>query len=260
MTQNRPDDAPQPAAQRLSALLPPSAGIPLYGMSLASAAAFARRATEPPVLPDGLTHVLATFGAGWHDPEPRAVATQFSKYWFRGVIPPVLVCAAAGRAAPAVDPDGLRLDTDAGGIPHLIACDDPAIAQTPADSDALVEGLFAQHLDQVVELLSEWSGLAPRVFWSNAANVVAWYLDNLRQEPATAAGAATLAMRWSDAARHPRFEGHNPLHMPYTCPDDADAPAARRRRICCARYLSADCDLCETCPLNRASAARTAKR
>jgi ferric iron reductase protein FhuF len=260
MTQGRPGEFPHPAAHRLSALLPPSAGIPLYGMSLAGPAAFARRATDPPVLPDGLTRALAKFGRGWHDPDPRAVATQFSKYWFRAVIPPVLVCAAASRAAPVVDADGLRLDTDGAGIPHLLARDDPAIAHAPADGDALVEGLFARHLDHVVDLLSQRSGLAPRVFWSNAANVVAWYLDNLRDEPATAAGAARLAARWSDAARHPRFAGHNPLHMPYADPADAGARAGRRRRICCARYLSADCALCETCPLSSAPAARSAKR
>jgi ferric iron reductase protein FhuF len=202
----------------------------------------------------------AKFAHGWTHPEPRAVATQFSKYWFRAVIPPVLVCAAADRAAATVAPGHLRLDTDASGIPHLLAADDPAIGQAAADGDAVLEGLFAQHLDPVVALLAACSGLAPRVFWSNAGNVVAWYLDNLRTQPATAAGAARLSACWSDAERHPRFAGTNPLHMPYATPDVADAPATRRRRICCARYLSDDCGLCETCPLSRASAARSAKR
>ena len=250
----------RPASQRLKALLPPNAGIPLYGMSFVRPAAFGVPAGGAQLLPDGVISALAEFARGWTHPEPRAVATQFSKYWFRAVIPPVLVCAAADRAAPTVAPGHLRLDTDASGIPYLLAADDPAIGQAAADGGAVLEGLFAQHLDPVVALLAARSGLAPRVFWSNAANVVAWYLDNLRTPPMTAAGAARLSARWSDAERHPRFAGTNPLYMPHAAPAGGDGPTARRRRICCARYLSDDCGLCETCPLIRASAARTAKR
>lgn len=250
----------QPAAQRLKALLPPDAGIPLYGMSFVTPEAFGQPAGGAQLLPDGVISALAKFAHGWTHPEPRAVATQFSKYWFRAVIPPVLVCAAADRAAPTVAPGHLCLDTDASGIPYLLAADDPAIGQAAADGGAVLECLFAQHLDPVVALLAARSGLAPRVFWSNAANVVAWYLDNLRTPPTTAAGAARLSARWSDAERHPRFAGTNPLYMPHAAPAGGDGPTARRRRICCARYLSDDCGLCETCPLSRASTARTAKR
>lgn len=266
MTGGCADPAPVPAAQRLRALLPPEAGVPLYGLALAAPGRSAGHGRGESGVPDGLEPALAGFAAAWRDPEPRAVATQFSKYWFRAAIPPALVCAAAGRAGPDMAPAGLRLETDAAGLPHLLAPDDPAIAAAPADGDAVLERLCAAHLDPAVAWLAARSGLAPRVFWSNAANVIAWYLDQLRTWPATGPGAAALAARWTDSARHPRFPGRNPLHMPRAHGSDASggsgaSPGApRRRRICCARYLSADWELCETCPLSRASAARTAKR
>lgn len=265
MTREPGDASLIPAAQRLRALLPPSAGIPLNGMSLARPDRCRKPSTDRPVALDQLDPALAAFAAGWRDPEPRAVATQFSKYWFRAAIPPVLVCAAVGRVAPSSALADLKLDTDGSGIPHLVVPDDPAIGDTPADGEAVLEHLFAVQLDQVVALLSKRSRLAPRVFWSNAANVLAWYLDQLRECPDLQAGAAALAARWSDSAAHPRFRGHNPLHMPRAANPEAGVDVAgssigRRRRICCARYLSADWELCETCPLNSAPAARTAKR
>lgn len=249
------------AAHRLLAVLPPDAGVPLYGLSLAGPAAFADGSSAPPVLPNGLMQALAAFAAGWHDPEPRAVATQFSKYWFRAALPPTVVCAAAGLEAPASAPGRMRLETDRTGIPHLLVPDDPAIAHAPTAGEAVLERLFAIHLDPVVALLARKSGLAPRVFWSNVANVLAWYLDQLRDLPATGVGATALAARWSDPTTHPRFPGRNPLQMPRDAPTaTGQGPGARRRRICCARYLSADCGLCAGCPLESAPAARTAKR
>ncbi|SDF88926.1 ferric iron reductase protein FhuF [Limimonas halophila] len=256
MIRQLPHAGPVAVARRLIGPIPPAAAIPVYGMSLAPPA----RLAGSPLIPDRLEAALAGYAAGWSDPEPRAVATQFSKYWFRAAIPPVVVCAAAGRAAPEVAPDALRVEPDGAGIPFLVAPDDPAIGIAPADGAALMDRLVRGHLEPVVAALAARSGLAPRVFWSNAGNVIAWYLEQLRAQPATADAARALAAHWVEATANPHFDGRNPMSKPVIDTTDAHGRPVRRRRVCCARYLSAELDVCGSCPLSSAPAARRAKR
>jgi len=255
-----PHAPPVDAARRLTAVIPPSAGIPVYGMTLAPPERMPDGADPDPATPDRIDAALVRFAAGWDDPEPRAVATQFSKYWFRAAIPPSLICAAGWRAAPDVALQKLALTADQAGIPHLVAPDDPAVGVAPADGEAVMTRLMADNLEPLVAALVARSGLAPRVFWSNAGNVIAWYLDQLRANPPTAGGARALAASWVEARAHPRFDGRNPIFRPLVETTDAAGNAKVQRRICCARYLSDDLDLCASCPLSSAPAARRAKR
>lgn len=260
MIRDLPHAPPVDAARRLTGLIPPAAGIPVFGMTLAPPERMPDAPGRPPLLPDRLDAAMQAFAADWRDPEPRAVATQFSKYWFRAAIPPVLICAAGQRAAPNVALDALALTTDEAGIPYLVAPDDPAVGVAPADSESVMHRLMADNLEPVVAALVARSGLAPRVFWSNAGNLIAWYLASLRANTPTVDGARTVAARWVEARSHPRFDGHNPLRTPLSETPHSAGNAVPQRRICCARYLSDDLDLCPSCPLSSASAARRAKR
>jgi len=259
VTRTLPYAGPAAVARRLTGLIPPAAGIPVYGMGLVPPGRTMGTSANAVLTPAGLDAALAEYAAGWGDPDPRAAATQFSKYWFRAAIPPVLVCAAADRAAPAIELPALGAEMD-GGIPYLLARDAPGIAVAPADGESLMARLVDEHLVPVIAALATHTGLSPRVFWANAGTVIAWYLDQLRRQPATAAGARALAARWLETPDHPAFSGRNPMHNPLIATTDAAGHAKQQRRVCCVRYLSSDLDLCASCPLSKAPAARRAKR
>jgi len=254
-----PHAEPAAVARRLTGLIPPAAGIPVYGMVLVPPGRSTGTPADTVLTAAGLDAALARHTAGWGDPDRRAAASQFSKYWFGAAIPPVLVCAAAGRAAPAIELTALGAALD-GGIPYLLARDAPAIAVAPADGETLMARLIDDHLGPAIAALTAHTGLSPRVFWANAGTVIAWYLAQLRRQPATAAGARALAARWLEVPEHPAFSGRNPMYTPLIDTTDAAGRPKQRRRVCCVRYLSADLDLCASCPLSKAPAARRAKR
>lgn len=180
--------------------------------------------------------------------EMTAVATQWSKWHFSILVPPVLIASIAldwqlptelARTGIVLSPEhrtaALRLP-DEGERRHF------------ADADERFTPLIEGHLAPLIEALSRASGLPAKVLWSNAGNIA----ESIIGECETRLGAdhrgvlqarALFAMKsLRDGRRNPLFEPVR--HFPNRTP-------ARRRRICCLRYRIPALPLCKTCPLDR---------
>lgn len=205
---------------------------------------------------DRLRDVLASFarsyaaqlGAGaFTATEMTAVATQWSKWHFSILVPPVLLANIAldwqlptdlARTGIVLSPEhrtvALRLP-DEGQRRHF------------ADADERFTPLIEGHLVPLIEALSQASGLPAKVLWSNAGNVA----ESVAGECAAQLGAdhrGVLQARALFAMKSLRDGRRNPLFEPVR--HFANRSPPRRRRICCLRYRIAALPLCKTCPLD----------
>lgn len=174
--------------------------------------------------------------------DPRAVAGQWSKYYFGALLPPALgpaLDACDDRLWP-VDAVRLRLR---GGVPvrASAATAEPARADRTAALAALLPG----HLAPLQRALAAAGGLPAKVFWANLGNALDAALA-ARGDPA----AAELADRLFAPPRAAWSDGPNPLYRPvvHVPPPGGGAPR-RVRRVCCLRYLIAGEPYCGSCPI-----------
>jgi len=132
---------------------------------------------------------------------------------------------------------------DAECKPAALVAGDPV--QTLADPDPALEALVDAHAAPLIERLSHAADMAPRVAWSNASNVLGWFLA----EAGTFADADALAPGWRLLREPVRHNGMaNPLHVPGT---SQTSPGERPgRRVCCLRYRLDAHPYCTDCPIS----------
>lgn len=135
---------------------------------------------------------------------------------------------------------GLVLDADS--KPVALAAGDPL--QVVDDPYTALQAVVDRHAAPLIEQVSRSAGMAPRVAWSNASNVLGWYLA----EADAFAGPDALAPGWRLLCEPGRPNGAaNPLYLP-------QAAATRRgqrpgRRVCCLRYRLDAHPYCSDCPI-----------
>lgn len=190
-----------------------------------------------------LRPILDAFAANYAEPEAQAVATQWSKWHFSQVLPPVLIASIAAdwQLPVAIGHIGIVLSPDSRTAAIRLPGEGERFA--PSGARSRFSALMDDHLAPLIAALSRASGLPAKVLWSNAGNVV----ENIVGECAGFLGEShrgvadareLLATRlWPDRGRNELFE---PIR--YT-------DGRRRRRICCLRYRMAALSLCKTCPL-----------
>ncbi len=107
----------------------------------------------------------------------RAVASLWSKTYLRGLIPAPMI-ALVGGVPLDLSPDKGALRADASAV----------VLGAASGGEAALAGLYA-HLDLLAQALKGSTRLAPRVVWSNAANLLTATLERLEAvaPPATAA-------------------------------------------------------------------------
>jgi ferric iron reductase protein FhuF len=192
--------------------------------------------------PDVLSDRLARFARTYERPEPRAVASIWLKHHLAALLP-VTVAAALllGRTLPVALDEVEVVQDDEGRTVALKLPD----AGTPSAGE--FEALVAGHLAPLIAALSGASGLAPRVAWSNAGNVLDLLVRQLGERPLADRRPHDAALALMQARRLP--DGRpNPLHEPVRLVAGSDGPR-RRRRVCCLRYLIPPLSLCAGCPL-----------
>lgn len=182
--------------------------------------------------------------AGCH--ERRATASQWSKYFFSRLGIAVVVVQLATDRALDVDLGRLRIAFDADGLPQHFSGMAPRGA--PGDDfDSLLDGAFAP----VIDTLHERSGLAPRIFASNASIYFEWALGQLRAQGRVPAPRLARAEALMEAPQ--RGGRRNILHAPYKrvspgARDGEGEPVSHCRRLCCVRDLDVQWGLCANCP------------
>lgn len=172
----------------------------------------------------------------------RAAASVWSKHLMAALLPGPMLAALAGTV-PAADPVVI-LDR---GLPKATLPAVPAAvrAMDPAAAAAWVTGPLAS----AIGALAAASGLAPRVFWSNAATMLAYLFEKWGDLPEAAERSAILREALFEAPRLAPAGTPNPLlgQISYVATPVPAYPTVRRRRICCLRDRLGQ-PLCASCP------------
>jgi ferric iron reductase protein FhuF len=111
--------------------------------------------------------------------------------------------------------------------------------------------LIFDHLEPLIEMWAERSGVTRRVLWSNVGNTFEAMLRKIE-------GVSGSSQRLRQA-RHVLSEPlwpngrPNPLFRAVRYVPDGDT-FVRRRRICCIQYLLPDRKFCKACPIDEARA------
>ncbi|BBK40725.1 hypothetical protein STVA_07450 [Allostella vacuolata] len=166
---------------------------------------------------------------------PRGAASVWSKHLFSALLPMPTLAALAGSSPPA-DPLVMVVD----GLPKAVLADPPgALRESPAP-DALADWTDRVLGDVAIAALVAASGLAPRLFWSNAAAMLAYLCEKWDAVPTLAGRAATLRAALFDRAA---LRGQ----IAYVATPVPEYPTLRRRRLCCLRDRLGQ-PLCSSCP------------
>lgn len=195
-----------------------------------------------------LTQLLNRFGENYAEAEPRAVASQWSKWYLSRLVTPVLAAnIVLDRKLPiSFQETGIILSPDRRVEAFRLRDDGQAFA--PSDFMERFEDLIDGHLSLIIPEISAASGLSQKVLWSNAGNiienVVASCARKLGEEHAGVVhGRQLLSSRlWRDRQPNRVFEPVRYLA--------SGEETVRKRRVCCIRYLIPSLSLCKNCPLD----------
>lgn len=200
--------------------------------------------------------------------EPRALMSQWSKFYFRAVAPAALaIIVVHGRT--------LTLDSEAcgivlrGGLPVQVRFPESSWmpqGEGDVEGDAVADpapvrfaSLLQGHLPAAMMAMQRAAGVSPRVLWSNAGNLLEFIVGEMRKVPSLSARAASDYAWLFDGDAGFGQTSDNPLYrtVRYVTPPSTAMPTPMRaRRVCCLRYQLAGkgtrCDdalLCGSCPL-----------
>ena len=168
-------------------------------------------------------------------PARKAVlVSQWSKYYFMQVIPPVVVASLVFDRHWSLKLDDVSLALDERGL--------PAGVKFGACEEGGLEGLLDDNLRPVIENLSAYGNLPGAVLWGNAGDYLESCLARLGAvtDVSLDAGFGLLRNRTlADGRRNPLFNA-----ITYV-----GEPACRKRRTCCLSYQVEWVGRCEHCPL-----------
>lgn len=192
--------------------------------------------------PEEMAVRLADFARTRPGQDIRGMASLWIQWYLVTAWPPLVAAVLLLDRRPDLDPARTLLVLDDEHKPEAIAIE--AEAGVGNDPAALLAALVHGQAAPLIDSMSRAAGMAPRVGWSNAANVLGWFLV----EAAAIADAEALVPGWRLLQERRRPDGtRNPL-----CIADFGnrSPDGRPgRRVCCLRYRL-DCHpYCSDCPV-----------
>jgi ferric iron reductase protein FhuF len=198
--------------------------------------------------PDRLSAILERFSKIYPDPEPRAVASQWSKIYFSKLIVPSVAASLIldWRLPLDIDSTGILLDDL--GQAEAFRLEGPGSTSNPQTAEDRFSFLVDVHLEPLIEAIRKVSGLSRNVLWSNAGNIIENVIEYCAK--ATPSLSGIVEARALLAARRKAAGTANPLFEPVRYTELA-ALRTRKRRVCCIRYLIPSLDYCKTCPLSK---------
>ncbi|WP_332302870.1 siderophore-iron reductase FhuF [Rhizobium sp. GR12] len=196
--------------------------------------------------PGRLSAILERFSTFYQQPEPRAVASQWSKIYFSKLIVPSVAASLMLDWRLALDVDETGVILDELGRPEAFCLRHAGLAITPRTAEERFSFVIDAHIAPVISAIARVSGLSRKVLWSNAGNIVEnvlSYCEKSAPAKISVEQARVLlgARRLSDGEANPLFE---PVRYP-----ELDGAKVRKRRVCCIRYLIPSLAYCKTCPL-----------
>ena len=196
-----------------------------------------------PATMDRLLDASAEYlGAG----DRRAQTSLWCIEYVHALMPlPVVASLRLGRALP------LRLEDvsvilDEEHLPSTVRLRDDGGPCTDRDPFARFDGMIRGNLEPLIDAWAAYSGISPRVLWTNAANLyeaIMRYMEKQPHAPREVIAEADMLItrtQWPDGRRNPfaRPVLYRPEH-----------PSNQRwRRVCCVRYLIPAHQYCSNCP------------
>lgn len=189
---------------------------------------------------EGFGEQLGRFAGHYPGQDLRGIASLWVQWYLVTVWPPLAAASLLLGAKPQLDAGATALVIDEEGKPAGLAL--PATAPTGRAGVGL-ESLARDQAAPLLDNAAAAAGMSPRVPWSNAINVLGWFLDELDQlgehEASMLGRDLLLRPRWSDGSR-------NPMHVPA----GLSTSARPQRRVCCLRYRLDGVDYCGDCPIS----------
>jgi ferric iron reductase protein FhuF len=168
------------------------------------------------------------------------LVSQWSKYYFMALIPPVVAAALIEDWHWPLGLDQVNLALDERGLPDGVRFGPGARAMLGASE--CFASLLDDNLEPFIATLAAYSGVAASVLWGNAGDYLETCLTQLRlltDRPLDAGDALLTHPYRPDGRRNPLFKA-----VGYV-----GDPLRRQRRRCCLSYQVAWVGRCEHCPL-----------
>ncbi|SER74791.1 ferric iron reductase protein FhuF [Pseudomonas sp. NFACC02] len=191
--------------------------------------------------------LLKVYGSELMPDQQPVLVSQWMKYYAMQLIPPVMVANLVHGVSWPLAVDQLSFALHERGILDGVRFDGEPFDASNADDPFERFAPLLENLQQVIDRLSAYGGVAPSVLWGNAGD----YLEScLRQlNPIhPAAGAVGYGL----LREKTRPDGtRNPLFNAITYREGKDGQSIRQRRSCCLSHRVEWVGRCEHCPLAR---------
>lgn len=193
-----------------------------------------------PAAHQALTAAFERYCAGMPGEDRRGLGSLWVQWYAVTVWPPLVTGILLQGTAPWLPSRDTELLVDADGCPGGLRI---AAGVQSGDPATLLDQLTHDHAAPLIDAIAAATATAPRVPWSNVANVLGWMLGEL----GAIADEATLAPGYDLLARRRQSDGRlNPL---YTGAGRMAATGRPARRVCCLRYRLTGFDYCGDCPI-----------
>nr|WP_315465835.1 siderophore-iron reductase FhuF [uncultured Rhodoferax sp.] len=199
-------------------------------------------------LPEHLPLLLAAMQQHYDGDNPRALLSQWSKYYFSLVVP-AAVAAALVMKRPLHMPWEDCVLLLCNGMPQALYLPADALGAVSDEPAIRYASLCVDHLAPMVEALAGAVRMAARVLWSNVGHTLEYALSTAVDD-----SQAQLDQKFLlDRAEFFDTGLPNPLCqvIRYLTPANPELPNPLRvRRTCCLRYLlPGEKMLCSSCPM-----------
>ena len=177
---------------------------------------------------------------GMQGEDRRGLGSLWTQWYAVTVWPPLVAGILLLGRAPRFECRETRLLVDEDGCPSGLGIAPEVQSGDPA---TLLGMLTDEHATPLINAVAEATATAPRVPWSNVANVLGWMLTELgtvADEPMLAPGYELLTRRRQPDGRP------NPLYLGAS---RVAVPGRPARRVCCLRYRLSGFDYCGDCPI-----------
>lgn len=198
--------------------------------------------TKPSVLDDIMRLAAAHIGDG----DLRAQMSLWCIDYVHVLMPVTVVANLVLNRQMPLKLEDIAVILDDEGMPEAIRLCDDGITNETRDAFAAFDPMIRGNLQPLIEAWSAYSGISPRVLWTNAANLYEAILRGMEKLPDVSPGVIAEAERLITSSHWPDH-WRNPFLRPVVY--RPDHPTTRRwRRICCVRYLIPRYKYCSNCP------------
>ena len=190
--------------------------------------------------------LLQVYGAELMPEQQPVLVSQWMKYYAMQLIPPVVVASLVHGVSWPLNVDQVSFALHERGFLDGVRFEGaPFDGSNSADPFERFAPLL-DNLQQVIDRLSAYGGVAPGVLWGNAGD----YLETCLRELA-AVSHVSLVPGYGLLRERLRSDGQrNPLFNAVIYREGKDGQPVRQRRSCCLSHRVEWVGRCEHCPLS----------